>query len=87
MTESHGFSNGDVKVGDKVCHSRKFLKSAGVHSGPVPFARGIVKEIIDYGQGWRVAVIDWGLDDELYTRTNVANLSIVDPEKGILEEV
>lgn len=40
--------------------------------GEIPFARGTVESIADYG-GTRIATVDWG-NPEIPARVNVANL-------------
>lgn len=75
-----------MKIGDKVCYNRAFLKSSGSMSGPVPFARGTIKDIILSYSGVRLALVDWGKDDWMPERVNIYCLAVVDPEKGIIDE-
>ena len=71
-----------IKVGDRVCYSRQFLRSTGQMMGDVPFARGEVTALIPLG-GMTLAAITWDKPD-LPERVSVANLSRV-TEKGIIE--
>ena len=64
---------GSISVGDKVAYSRAFLRSIACYTGPLPFARGVVKKIVKYSDSFILATIDWGSDD-VPVRINVANL-------------
>lgn len=33
--------------GDKVAYSRKFLQSIGAFTGPMPFRRGVILDVVD----------------------------------------
>ena len=61
-----------IEIGDKVKYSRDFLRSIGEITGPMPFAKGIVKDINSFGL-MRIADIDWN-DDNIPRRVNVNNL-------------
>lgn len=62
-----------INVGDKVAYSATFLKSTGQHTGPIPFARGVVDAISNYG----VAVVNWDTP-EAPEKVHVKNLVKVD---------
>ena len=47
-----------IKPGDVVAYSAKFLHSIGCHTGPIPFARGEVLSVND----WGVAHVAWDRD-------------------------
>jgi len=68
-------SKNTIVVGDKVGYSKKFLRSISQYTGPLPFARGTVTEIKDYG-GIAIAAIDWDTN-EAPEKVNVRNLSKV----------
>ncbi len=71
-----------IKVGDRVCYSRRFLQSISCFTGDLPQGRGTVTELKQYGET-TLAVIDWGGMD-LPSKVNVANLSRC-TEKGIMD--
>jgi hypothetical protein len=48
-----------IKVGDKVAYSTAFLKSTGEHTGPIPFARGVVTDLKKYGKDFEIATVKW----------------------------
>ena len=62
----------NIEKGDCVMFSRAFLRNTGQFTGPVPFAKGIVSDIIDLGDDLLIARIRWG--DGSTTRANVKNL-------------
>jgi hypothetical protein len=65
-----------MKIGDKVAYSVKWLRSCGIYTGPIPFARGVVTGIARMGSrydGTTIATVDWG-DDEIPSKVNAANL-------------
>ena len=72
----------EIKVGDRVCYSRRFLQSTGQFTGNIPHARGVVTALVELG-GTTLAEIDWS-DDETPARVNVANLTRI-TAKGIIE--
>jgi hypothetical protein len=72
-----------IKVGDRVCYSRQFLRSTGQVTGDIPFARGEVTELIALGS-MTLAAIAWDQPD-LPPRVAVANLARV-TDKGIREQ-
>lgn len=76
------FRSQPIKVGDRVCYSKRFLQSTGQYTGDVPHARGVVTEIVPLGET-TIAEIEWTFPD-IPQRVNVANLSRV-TEKGILD--
>jgi hypothetical protein len=71
-----------VSVGDKVAYSKAFLRSTGQFTGPVPFARGKVKELTTLGS-ITLATIEWDHPD-CPDKVNVCNLSRV-TERGIMD--
>ena len=76
-----------LKVGDRVCYSRKFLQSIGAIIGEMPQLRGEIVEIRSYGNHYQIAVVRWE-NSEVYklTKVHTANLSRVSPDKGIEED-
>jgi hypothetical protein len=65
--------NPDIKVGDAVKVSAKFLRSTGQYTGPICFAVGVVTAIQDLGAGFRIATVKWdrpGVGEKM----NVKNL-------------
>jgi len=66
----------DIKVGDKVRYTVKFLRSTGEYTGAIPHARGIVKKLEPLGRGpdaILIATIDWGNPD-VPDKVNIMNL-------------
>ncbi len=63
-----------ITVGSHVCYSAAFLRSTGMYTGPIPFAKGKVTAVEDLGPG--LAVIDWDTPD-VPERVLVTNLKIV----------
>ena len=61
-----------INVGDTVAYSSKFLRSIGEVTDDMPFARGIVLELIPLGQT-TLARIEWNTID-LPMEVNVLNL-------------
>jgi hypothetical protein len=49
-----------VEVGDKVAYSVQFLRSIGCQTGDIPRARGVVKEVVKFGDN-QLATIEWDL--------------------------
>ena len=75
-----------IKVGSKVCYRRAWLRSTGNSTGDLPFARGTVLSIdATLGPEGGIASIDWK-NDEIPARVAVANLALVDPQRGVLDE-
>lgn len=73
-----------VRIGDRVRYSRNFLRSTGMLTGAIPFARGTVREVWNFSPGGTcVATIEWDGGGDIPARVNVANLSII----GELESV
>lgn len=62
----------NIKVGDRVQYSRNWLRSTGNYTGRLPFAKGIVTSIKNYG-GLELATINWG-DPDIPERVNIKNL-------------
>jgi len=61
-----------LNVGDKVSYSATFLRSIGVYTGPMPFARGTIEKIDDFGNV-ALAMVNWD-DEEIPPRVNIKNL-------------
>jgi len=56
-----------IEVGTRVRFSRKFLKSTGQFTGPVPFRRGVVTKLTVLGKGGvlpMLAEIAWDANSE-----------------------
>ena len=51
------------KIGDVVAYRRAFLRSAGMYSGPVPFARGRIISLTPISNDGDIATIDWNHPD------------------------
>ena len=64
----------NIQVGDRVKYKAAFLRSIGCLTGPLPFARGTVTDIIALSGDTRLAVMDWKNPDVPAT-VNVANLT------------
>jgi hypothetical protein len=70
-----------IVVGTRVRLAREWLRSAGVYTGEIPFATGIV-EAIDPKFGKGLATVKWDLEG-LSPQVLVVNLSIVGiPERN-----
>lgn len=70
-----------IVVGTRVRLSREWLRSAGIYTGEIPCAKGIV-EAIDPNFGKGLATVKWDLD-WLSPRVLVENLSVVGvPERN-----
>ncbi len=65
-----------IGVGSRVQYSAAFLRSAGIYTGDLPFAKGEVTAIEKLGPG--LAVIDWDTPDMMPKRVLVTNLKIVE---------
>ena len=66
----------DIKPGDRVCFSRKFLQSIFQYTGWMPEAVGSVEALEFLGDGLVIAIIQWGPDHQ--GRANVKNLTLSD---------
>lgn len=64
-----------ISIGDKVQYSTKFLRSIGQYTGKLPFAKGIVIDLRDFGQV-QLATIDWN-DPDIPQKVIVPNLTKV----------
>lgn len=52
------------QVGDRVKYAARFLRAIGCYTGPLPFARGTITEIIaGYDSAGQLAAIDWQSSD------------------------
>ncbi len=69
-----------IKVGDKVGYSHDWLRSTGNHTGPIPFARGVVIELAELSPGCTLARVDWN-DPDIPARVHVGNLARVGSAK------
>jgi hypothetical protein len=67
---------GNIKPGDKVGYSQAFLRSTGQYTGPVPFARGVVRSVTAGG----IATVDWG-DPDIPKKVHVFNLAVIGTAK------
>lgn len=65
----------DIRPGDRVAYSAKFLRSIGCQTGPMPFARGRVIVMRHYA-GATLATVAWN-DRSMPDGVNVANLIAV----------
>ena len=74
----------NINIGDKVCYSANYLRSTGQYTGDIPFARGIVTKLKDYGDDFILATISWNNED-VPAKVNVKNLSRVTEKQGIVE--
>ena len=66
----------DIKVGDKVRYTGKFLRSIGAYTGPLGQGKGIVKKLEPLGRGsdlTYIATIDWN-NPEIPEKVNIKNL-------------
>ena len=64
----------NLKVGDKVRYASEFLRSIGVHTGDMCFAKGEITEIHTLGEGPnKFAHVRWDYDD-LPDKIHVLNL-------------
>lgn len=62
----------DIRPGDDVAYSAKFLRSIGCQTGPMPAARGRVTAVRRYA-GVTLATVAWN-DPTMPEGVNVANL-------------
>lgn len=61
-----------IAKGSRVQYKKSFLQSISAYMGNMPRAKGVVKEIKNYGE-LKIAVIEWDLP-EVPEKVNVANL-------------
>jgi hypothetical protein len=66
----------EVKIGDCVAYSAKWLRNTGQVAGDIGHARGVVVALESPTPDWTLATIQWG-NGEFPARVNVANLAIV----------
>ena len=66
----------EIKPGDRVCFSRRFLQSTVQYTGFAPFAVGSVEALEDLGGDLVIAFIRW--DDGSAGGVNVNNLILSD---------
>ena len=65
----------EITIGARVKYSRAFLRSTGMFSGPVPFAKGTVTAIQSYtGDCPDVATVQWDNINSQLQRILVNNL-------------
>ena len=62
-----------IEIGARVRYTRAFLRSTGMYTGDIPFARGTVVSLETLGGDCTLARIDWG-DPDIPKRVNVCNL-------------
>ena len=72
-----------IAIGDRVAMKASFLRNTGQFTGPIPHARGVVKELRPFG-GNALALISWDTP-EAPERVLVSNLSRV-TARGIADE-
>ena len=65
-----------IQVGDRVQYSAKFLRSCGMFTGDIPFARGTVTAIEDFGGFLALATIDWQ-NENVPAKVNVNILNVI----------
>jgi hypothetical protein len=65
----------EIKAGDSVAYSRRFLQSTGQYTGDAPLARGRVLGLKTLG-GVVLAEVEWDRPD-LPGKVDVKNLSVV----------
>lgn len=53
-------SSAPLAIGDTVQYRKAWLQSTGNISGPLPFARGIVRALNPFGSDRFIADVDWG---------------------------
>lgn len=65
----------DLRIGNKVKYSAKWLRSTGTYTGPLPFARGHITEIRAFSKSG-LATVKWDndYDNEVPTKILCANL-------------
>ena len=63
----------DFLVGDTVCYRRRFLRSTGMVTGPIPFAKGTIRRLKPLGS-LTVATIRWDVEG-VPTKVLTANLA------------
>jgi hypothetical protein len=71
-------NNPRISIGSRVAYSVAFLRSTGMYTGPIPFARGVVTDLATMRGGLTIATVDWH-DADIPPRVNVSNLAIVGP--------
>jgi len=64
-----------MKRGDRVKYSVRWLRAAGLYTGPVPFARGTVVAVEQFGDR-KLVTVDWDGNDDIPTRVLVSNLAL-----------
>jgi hypothetical protein len=62
-----------IEVGDRVRYSVRFLRSIGAYTGVLPFAQGIVVEMLPLSRETTLARIQWDRSD-IPDKVNTANL-------------
>jgi hypothetical protein len=71
-----------IQPGERVAYSRTFLQSIGALTGDMPFSRGVVEKIEEFGT-LRLATVKWD-GEETPMRVAAANL-VPDRGKGIID--
>lgn len=67
-----------IEPGVRVAFSRAWLRSAGMFTGPVPFARGTVREVNPFGDQL-LARVEWdgGAESDLFSLQRVLACNLV----------
>ena len=65
-----------LKIGDHVAYSNRFLRSTGLYTGEIPFARGRVIATDSFPGGGQLVTVDWGNPD-IPQKILAANLVLV----------
>jgi hypothetical protein len=67
-----------IVPGARVAYARPFLRSIGALTGELPFARGLVTELLPLGRDTVLAVVQWSRAAGVPDKVNVKNLVRVD---------
>ncbi len=71
-----------MQVGDKVAYSAKWLRSVGIFTGPLPFARGEVVALEKLSTETTLAQVKWdraGVPEKV----NIRNLVVWNRDRGL----
>lgn len=66
----------NIKVGDRVKYSARFLRSISEYTGDLPFAVGVVKEIKQLSPKTELAIVDWD-NESLPKKVLTCNLATI----------
>ncbi len=61
-------------IGDRVKYKAAFLRSTGMYTGAIPFARGVIRNLVPFGRDGMLAEIDWD-NANIPATVNVCNLT------------